>query len=137
MKRVFVHLAGAICLGLGVGLAWAEQTTRDAMRAKLDYSRGALEGLTLAKFDLVTTNALRLRDLSQTNVFRIIGNPEYLFRTTNFFQSVDRLLEAARVQNLERATTAYGEVVRNCIECHKTFRREQFLKTQSDAAAAN
>lgn len=112
--------------------ARAEETTRNAMRTKLQYASGALEGLTLSRFELVATNAVLLRDLSMTNAFSITGNPEYRKRSTNYLRSVDRLITAAREQNLERATVAYGEVTRGCIECHKIFRREQFFKSQTE-----
>jgi hypothetical protein len=111
----------------------AEETTRMAMRAKLDHARGVLEGLALAKFDLVTTNALELRAHNYTNAFHFLGNPDYAARYTNFVRSVDRLLEAAKAENLERATAAYGEMTRDCVACHKTFRREQFLKSPEAA----
>lgn len=111
----------------------AEESTRVAMRAKLDYARGALEGLTLAKFELVTTNALELRAHNYTNAFHFLGNPDYTARYTNFVRSVDRLLDAAKAENLERATAAYGEMTRACVECHKIFRREQFIKSQTGA----
>jgi len=102
------------------------------MRQKLNYSKGVLEGLTLEKFDLVVTNAALLRDMNLTNVFSLTRNQDYLARSTNFIRSVDSLISAGKDQNLECATEAYTRVARSCIECHKLFRREQFLKSQTD-----
>jgi hypothetical protein len=126
-------LIGLLCTAAWLVHLKAEETTRVAMRAKLDYARGALEGLALAKFDLVTTNALQLRAHNYTNAFYFLGNPDYAARYTNFVRSVDRLIEAGKVENLERATAAYGEMTRACIACHKTFRREQYLKSPEEA----
>lgn len=133
MKRSCLIVLGLLCAGCWVAHVRAEETTRAAMRAKLDYARGALEGLTLAKFEVVTTNALLLRAHNYTNAFHFLGNPDYASRYTNFVRGVDRLLEAAKAENLERATVAYGEMTRGCVECHKTFRREQFIKSVNDA----
>ena len=102
------------------------------MRQKLNYSQGVLEGLTLEKFELVITNASLLRNMNLTNVFSLTRNQDYLARSTNFIRSVDSLISAGKDQNLERATEAYTRVARSCIECHKLFRREQFLKSQTD-----
>jgi hypothetical protein len=133
MKRMLPVLIGLLCTAAWLVHLKAEETTRAAMRAKLDYARGALEGLALAKFDLVTTNALQLRTHDYTNAFYFLGNPDYAARYTNFVRSVDRLIEAAKVENLERATAAYGEMTRDCIACHRTFRREQYLKSPEEA----
>lgn len=134
MKRTLLIVLGLLCAGFWIAHVRAEETTRAAMRAKLDYARGALEGLTMAKFDLVATNALLLRAHDYTNAFQFLGNPDYTARYTNFVRSVDRLLDAAKAENLERATLAYGEMTRACIECHKTFRREQHVKTLNEGA---
>jgi len=133
MKRTMLILLGLLCAGFWIAHVRAEETTRAAMRAKLDYARGVLEGLTMARFELVTTNAVLLRAHDYTNAFFFLGNPDYTARYTNFVRSVDRLLDAAKAENLERATLAYGEMTRSCVECHKTFRREQYLKSVDGA----
>lgn len=130
MKRL---LSGLVVLCLWAGSVQAEETTRAAMRAKLDFTRGVLEGLTLEKFDLLTTNALQLRAINYTNSYLLVQSPDYAARSTNFIRSVDRMLDAAKAGSLERATAAYGEMTRGCIECHKSFRREQYLKAQNEA----
>ena len=132
MKIIPVVGVVTVMLGLLVHASLAGQDTKDFMRKKLNFAQGVLEGLTLEKFDLALTNAASLRDMSQTNIFRLTENKEYLARSTNFLRSVDTLINAAKDQNLERATEAYTVVARSCIECHKMFRREQFLKRQTD-----
>ena len=133
MKRMLPLLVGLLCTAAWLASLKAEETTRVAMRAKLDYARGALEGLTLAKFDRVTTNALQLRAHNYTNAFYSLGNIEYANRYTNFVRSVDRLLEAAKAEDLDRATAAYSLMTRDCIACHRTFRRDQRVKEQAEA----
>ena len=98
------------------------------MRQKLIYAQGVLEGLTLEKFDLVVTNAAKLRDMSQTNAFVLLGNLEYQMYKTNFQASVDALSAAAKQQDHQKATEVYVKMTQSCFDCHKTFRREQFVK---------
>ena len=104
--------------------------TQAAMRLKLTYAQGVLEGITLEKFDLIITNAARLRDMSQTNAFVLVGNWDYQTCKTNFQASVDALTLAAKEQNRQKATEAYMKMAQSCFDCHKTFRREQFLRGQ-------
>ncbi|HSU53089.1 MAG TPA: cytochrome c [Candidatus Dormibacteraeota bacterium] len=111
-------------------LAQGEHPTRQFMRQKLGYAQGVLEGITLEHFDLVTTNAAFLRTMSQTNAFLVLKNPEYLQRITNFQISVDALTTAAKEQNVEHATAAYQRMTESCVDCHKFFRREQFVKSR-------
>jgi nitrate/TMAO reductase-like tetraheme cytochrome c subunit len=104
--------------------------TQAAMRLKLTYAQGVLEGITLEKFDLIITNAAKLRDMSQTNTFVLVGNRDYQTCRTNFQTSVDALTRAAKEQNSQKATEAYMKMAQSCFDCHKTFRREQFVRGQ-------
>src|SRR5215207_5050849 len=96
------------------------------MRQKLVYAQGILEGVTLEKFDLVLTNTAPLRNMSLTNAFLLLGNPDYMKRITNFQRSVDALNVAAKNQDLEAATKGYLALTESCVDCHRLFRREQF-----------
>jgi hypothetical protein len=108
--------------------------TQPFMRQKLVFASQILEGITLERFGLVTTNAAALRDMSQTNAFLLLKNPEYLALSTNFQASVDALAEAANAKNLRAATAAYQKMTESCVECHKIFRREQFIMDRSQPA---
>ena len=132
MKKLVAAGVMAMVFGLLVTSSRAEKGTQELMRQKLGYAQGVLEGLTLERFGLVVTNASLLRSMSQTNVFVLTVNKDYMARSTNFLRSVDMLVSAAKDQNLARATEAYTRVARSCVECHKLFRREQFLKSQTD-----
>ena len=110
--------------------AQKEHPVQPFMREKLNYARSILEGITLDKLDLAVTNAVLLRDMNKTNAFLLLGNKEYIGRANNFQSKVDTLIAAAKANNLEGATEAYTGVVRSCVECHKTFRRDQFIKAQ-------
>lgn len=103
-----------------------ERPTQPFMRQKLDFARGILEGVTLERYDVVTTNAVALRNMALNNFFLTMGNQQYRLAITNFQARVDTLLESAKEKNLEASTEAYTRVVRGCIECHRQFRLQQF-----------
>ena len=103
-----------------------QRPTQPFMRQKLDYARGILEGITLERYDVVTTNAVALRNMALNNFFLTMGNQQYRLAITNFQSRVDTLLETAKEKSLEASTEAYTRVVRGCIECHKQFRLDQF-----------
>ena len=95
------------------------------MRTKLAWSHAVLEGLTLEKFDVVSQNAIRMRNMTQSNQWFTMKQPEYMAHTTNYQKSVDALYMAAVDKNLEAATEAYTKVARNCVDCHRLVRTEQ------------
>ncbi len=99
--------------------------TQTFMRMKLAWSQATLEGITLEKFDVVSKNAIRLRDMTQSNQWFTMKQPDYMQRTTNFQKSADALYMAAVDKNVEAATEAYVKVARSCVECHRLVRTGQ------------
>jgi hypothetical protein len=95
------------------------------MRTKLVWSQAALEGLTLERFDVVSQNAIRMRNMTQSNQWFTMRHPDYLKQTTNYQKSVDALYMAAVDKKLDEATEAYIKMTRNCVECHRLVRVEQ------------
>jgi hypothetical protein len=99
--------------------------TQTFMRMKLAWSQAALEGLTLERFDVVSQNAIRMRDMTRSNQWFTMKQPDYMARTTNYQKSVEVLYMAAVDKKLAEATEAYLNVTRNCVECHRLVRTEQ------------
>jgi len=136
MSRKKITFFSALLLGLGLPALSTlgqppERPTQPFMRQKLVFASGVLEGITLEKFGLVLTNATALRDMSQTNAFLRLRNPNYLELSTNFQANVDALIAAAKAKDLSAATAAYQKTAESCVECHKSFRREQFILDRS------
>lgn len=137
-KLILISLATGL-LGLSLMTITAqtekpqtEKPTPPFMRQKLDYARGVLEGITLENFGLVATNAQLLRNMNLTNTFsglgETVGHVDYRRNVTNFQARVDSLIKAANEKSLERATAAFTFVTRECVTCHKDFRKEQFIR---------
>ena len=133
MKPKLILGVGLIALavwGLNYQLSHAAEGRRRAdtqtfMRLKLAWSQNILEGLTLEKFDAVSKGAIRLRDMTASNAWFAIRQPDYMTSTTNFQKNVDALYLAAVDKNLDGATEAYQQVMKRCVECHRLVRLEQ------------
>lgn len=134
MKQLTVPAGLALSVLLAAGLAAQlvpnsearrPTNTQTAMWQKLALSQGVLEGLTLERFDLVSRNAIALRNMSHSNFWHITRQADYLTKTTNFQRSVDALYLAAVDKNLDRATEAYAQVARQCVDCHRLVRTQQ------------
>ncbi len=137
-RRIAVAaLAGVLISGGVYVLAGAQREYRAQnkalMRMKLAWSDGVLEGLTLEKFDQVSRNALRLRDLTHSNLWYTMRQPEYMRLTTNFQHSAEGVYNAAVDKNLEAATEAYTKMTRACVDCHHLVRVEQRKGTATPA----
>lgn len=119
----------ALMLGPSPPASGAERKAREEnkafMRMKLAWSDAVLEGLTLDKLDQVSRNALRLRDLTHSNLWYSMRQPEYMRHTTNFQNSAQALYAAAVDKDLAAATEAYSKVTRSCVDCHRLVRVEQ------------
>ena len=133
MKRKIIPTVLAAVLSLAVvafSVFAAEskskrEATRTFMRMKLAWSQSVLEGLALEKFETVSQNAIRMRNMTQSNQWFIMRQPDYLTATTNFQKGVDALYMAAVDRRLDAATEAYLGVTRSCVECHRLVRAEQ------------
>lgn len=95
------------------------------MRQKMAWSQATLEGITLENFDLVSKNALQMRNMTQSNLWYALRQVNYMAHTTNYQKSIDGLYMAAVDKDVDAATEAYTKVIRNCVECHRLIRVEQ------------
>lgn len=119
-------------VGLGVFLALlasnealAQPRKLDLKRAfmlqKLDLSQNVLQGLVLERFDLITTNATKLRNLSFSNNWSLTNYAIYTEYTRKFKNDADRLVTAGVSRDLATASDAYHHVIDDCIACHSIF----------------
>jgi len=98
---------------------------RAFMRQKLVYSQGVMEGLALEKFDLISKNALLMKNMTQTNIWLSVKQADYMQHTQKFQRNLDALFSAANDKNLDASTRAYLSVTRDCVACHRHLRLEQ------------
>lgn len=96
--------------------------TKDAMRFKLHFAQGVLEGITTENFSLLTTNAQKLKALSQSADWKLRATPEYQRLTSDFERAAASLERSARNRNVDAATVAYFQLATTCVTCHKYLR---------------
>ena len=96
--------------------------TKDAMRFKLHFAQGVLEGIATENFSLIATNALKLRAFSQSADWKLRSTREYQRLTSDFERAADSLERSAHNRNVDAATVAYFQLTTTCVTCHKYLR---------------
>lgn len=110
------------------GAAWALQEqervepTATFMQQKPDAMRDILTGLTTENYEMITTSAQRLLLISQEADWNSVTTPEYLAASSDFRDTLTRLMEHGRDKNLDAAALVYFETTLSCIRCHKQLR---------------
>lgn len=100
----------------------AEVSLRDAMKFKLHYAQGVLEGITTENFPLVATNAQKLATLARSADWQTRATPDYERLTADFLRQTDALTLAAKKQSADAATVAYFQLTVSCVNCHRHLR---------------
>jgi hypothetical protein len=137
MKRISLvaGVTGVLLLILVASQALARPRNVDIkrafMRQKLDCSKNILEGLVLERFDLVATNAIRLRNLSASNNWSLINYPDYVEYAKKFQADADLLFQAAIATNFADSVAAYHSVVNDCVVCHRENRSAQIKSKEN------
>lgn len=95
---------------------------RAAMRAKLTDAQGLLGAVVTRDFAAIDQAAERLSRITE----REIGTwqarpapPEYAQQAVAFLTAVQRLREAARDKDIQRAGEAYASLTASCVTCHR------------------
>ena len=95
------------------------------MRKKLDASSQILEGLTTEDSELIQKGAKALTEISKTEKWQILSDPEYREYSLDFRVNARKLAEAAEKGNFDNAALQWFDTMKNCIECHQHVRRER------------
>lgn len=98
------------------------QELRDFMRKKLEASNDILEGLTTDDTDLIEKGAKKLAELSGTEQWRISKDAMYKQFSDEFTRNAEKLVEAAKEKNIDRAALRWMDTTMSCIECHRFVR---------------
>jgi hypothetical protein len=129
-RYVCVGLIGLAAGALWLSMTRAEQAAqgrsrREFMRQKLEFSKEALEGLSLEQFASIERSARALKRLSEAAEWEVPTIPnatDYVAQTTEFQRSCDDMLKQAKARNIDGATLAYLKLTMSCVQCHKYVR---------------
>ena len=120
--KSFIAALLALAAFAGIAQEGPRNATKDAMRFKLHFAQGVLEGITTENFSLLTTNAQKLKALSQSADWKLRSTPEYQRLTSDFERATASLERSARNRNVDAATVAYFQLTTTCATCHKYLR---------------
>lgn len=93
------------------------------MRLKLEPAKGALEGIALADFEMISKHAGTIRNLMLDESWMVIQSDEYRRQSNEFRSIVEQLQQAAKDKNVDRATLAYVQMTIRCVQCHEMLRK--------------
>ena len=120
--KSFIAALLALAAFAGSAQEGPRNATRDAMRFKLHFAQGVLEGITMENFSLIATNAQKLKALSQSADWKVRSSREYQRLTSDFERAAESLERSARQRNVDGATVAYFQLTTTCVTCHKYLR---------------
>ena len=100
-------------------------TVPKVMRAKLAHSQAVLEGIALADYAQIESNAMALKRISQGGDWLVHESATYLDFSTEFREICDDLVTHAHAQNLQAVATDYGHLANSCVACHAYLRMER------------
>ena len=99
---------------------------RDSMRAKLQFSKNILEGLTIKDFDLITEAGQNMLALTEGDAWVAVDSPTYGKLTDEFKTATRRLIAAGKSENLDATALRFYDLSTRCIDCHGHLRHIDF-----------
>jgi hypothetical protein len=138
-----VGTAGVVLMGLG--LLWfqysvdstneavAQQVQKENkdkspdlyafMRVKLGWMDLILEGMLVDDFKKIEKGALKLKEMSNAEKWRVSNDLMYRNHSEDFEKRIDKLIKVAQEgESLDKATLAWFDTTMSCIECHRWVR---------------
>jgi len=71
--------------------------------------------------------------MTQSNVWMELKHPAYLEKTDHFQADVTAMLDAAGASNTPVLLKAYTQVTADCVDCHQSFRPDQYYRSVQKA----
>lgn len=144
-KSIWQRVVTAVVVLAGLGLLWfqysvdtsneavaqqAETEKKDKspdlyafMRVKLGWMDLILEGLLVDDFKKIEKGALKLKEMSNAEKWRVSNDLMYRNHSEDFAERIDKLIKTAQEgESLDKATLAWFDTTMSCIECHRWVR---------------
>ena len=109
-----------------------KQELSDFMHLKLVASNKILEGLVTEDTDLVREGAEVLTQMSTAEKWQVSKNVMYLQFSNEFQRNAEKLADAAKEKNLDRAALRWMDTTMSCIECHRFVRNELVVQAAGE-----
>ena len=104
------------------------RTVPAAMQAKLAHAQAVLEGLVMADYGQVESNALDLRQISERADWLAHDTESYYAFSRKFRTVCDDLVNHSRLKDINALAADYGALTNTCVACHDYLRKERLTK---------
>jgi len=112
-------------------------TVPKVMQAKLAHAQAVLEGIALADYAQIETNALALKRISQGGDWLVQESPSYFNYSAEFRSVCDDLANHARAKDLQALASDYANLTNSCVACHSYLRAERPFKDMPGRVSMN
>jgi len=92
------------------------------MQDKLKAGQKMLEGIALAKFDIITGSADELIHLTNLAEWQVHKTPKYELFTNEFRRAAENVVAKSKAKSMDGVTLAYFELTMSCVRCHQYLR---------------
>jgi hypothetical protein len=92
------------------------------MRQKMEASHDIMEGLLMEDGKLINKAANKLKEMSDTEHWRVSNDIMYRNHSEDFRRAVDKLIVASKGNSIDRAALSWFDVTLSCIDCHRYVR---------------
>jgi hypothetical protein len=130
MRRLYALAVLAALAGMPAvsGPGAAPRKVDELMKRKLVASQKVLEGLALADFDKIASNAEALSILSAQAEWKVLETPLYQIYSNEFQHAAEDLVKHAKKKNIDAASLSYVELTLTCVKCHKHVREKRVAR---------
>lgn len=94
----------------------------DFMQQKMEASHDIMEGLLMEDSKAIVKAAKKLKEMSDTERWRVSNDIMYRNHSEDFRRSVDKLIAASKGNSIDRAALSWFDVTLSCIDCHRYVR---------------
>lgn len=124
MIRKLASFLLILCVALALPKAEGTQKGRlnQLMIDKLRYSQLLLQGIALADFPKIISNAEELVKLSQTAEWLANRTPRYEVHSNAFQRAAEAVIQKAKAKNIDGVVLAYQDLTMSCVRCHEYLR---------------
>jgi hypothetical protein len=95
------------------------------MAKKLEYSQQLLSALMTENYDEADRNVKLMKIFTRLEEMYRGKTPEYKAQLKKFQDSVTQLSTAVEAKQHDAASQAYLDMLKSCIQCHKTLQKAQ------------
>lgn len=112
-----------------------EPVLADFMRQKMDASHDIMEGLLMEDSKSIAKAAKKLKEMSDTERWRVSNDIMYRNHSEDFRRSVDKLIAASKGNSIDRAALSWFDVTLSCIDCHRYVRTVLIADNDSERSS--